>query len=158
MLVNPAVDIVMKLAQSRFANEEQQQAIELIESGSAAIPGCLSTAQALDLVDATGYSTLMQAIIHSNWAIVKTLVNAGANVNHHNPNGVSCAMYAHWVNNPRIKALLPALDNEETQKLEAIRRGTPPKLLFLGELNLSVYVCILIFRFRSSACCQECHC
>lgn len=41
-------------------------------------------------------------------------------------------MYAHWVNNPRIKALLPQLDHTETLKLEAIRRGTPPKLLFLG--------------------------
>lgn len=81
MLVNPAVEVIMKLAQSRFTKEEQQSAIELIESGYAQIPGCLSTAQALDLVDETGHSTLMQAIIHSNWAIVKTLVDAGANVN-----------------------------------------------------------------------------
>lgn len=132
MLVNPAVDIVMKVAQSKFAKDEQQQAIELMESGFATVPGCLSAAQALDLVDATGYSTLMQAIIHSNWAMVKTLVSAGANVNHCNPNGVSCAMFANWINNPRIKALLPPLTATEAQRLESIRRGTPPKLLFLG--------------------------
>lgn len=44
----------------------------------------------------------------------------------------NCIRYANWINNPRIKALLPALSDQETQTLEGIRRKTAPKLLFLG--------------------------
>jgi ankyrin repeat protein len=131
LLVNPALDILVEFAKGIFPKEQQQKACDVIEK-YAGVVGCLAPQKALHMVGGDGASPLMHAVIHSNWAAVKLLTDLGVERNHRNNKGLSCAIYAHWINNPRIKALF-SLSDSETERLAVIRRlPGAPKVLFLG--------------------------
>jgi hypothetical protein len=59
LLINPALEVLMKFAKGGFSKEEQTKALGIIEKGCGII-GCLSPAQALNLWGVDGSTPLMQ--------------------------------------------------------------------------------------------------
>jgi len=131
LLVNPALDILVEFCQGLFPKDQQAKACDVIAK-YAGVVGCLSPQKALHMVGGDGATPLMHAVIYSNWAAVKVFTDLGVERNHRNSKGISCAMYAHWINNPRIKALF-ALNDAESERLALIRKlPGAQKVLFLG--------------------------
>jgi uncharacterized protein len=131
LLVNPALDILVEFSKGIFPKDQQPRACDVIAK-YAGVLGCLTPQKALHMVGGDGANPLMHAVIYSNWAAVKLLTDLGVERNHKNSKGISCAMYAHWINNPRIKALF-TLSDVEGERLALIRKlPGAPKVLFLG--------------------------
>lgn len=132
ILVNPALDVLMSFARGAFPKDEQASACAIVAKHSG-IVGYLTPAKALDLTAADGSTPFMQAILYSNWPVAKVFADLGVNRNSTNLKNISCALYAHWINNPRIKALVPELTSVETNRLQSIRQSKGgAKVLFLG--------------------------
>ncbi len=135
-LVNPALDVLTQLAVGNFKDEEKA-ACEALRS--AGVLGVLRVAAALDIAAADG-SVFGQALLHSNAHVCAALHALGVDVTR--PiRGVSAAVWAAWLNNPRIKALLPPLNEAETALLARLRKeatGENAQVLFLGARPLNV--------------------
>jgi len=105
ILVNPALNSLVNLARGGFAQTEKS-ACDLLLNRCGAL-GCLSTKNAIDVIDHDGSTPLMEAIIHSNYRVIKVLLNLGADPTIKNSHGLNSYVWAQWINNPRIIKLLP---------------------------------------------------
>lgn len=115
VLVNPAIDVLMKLAKG-FDRKEEQSACDILIKHSNVI-GCLTSKQAVDLQGSDGSTPLMQAVIHSSFKVVATLMELGADPSIKNNYGMSSYDWAHWIKNPRIKKLLKVDDTDVNHEI-----------------------------------------
>ena len=134
VLVNPALDVLMRLAKGCFPKNEEGQACEVLARYSG-VTGCFSPAEALDIAGPDGSTPLMQSVIYSNFHVAKALVDLGVNTRTLNSRGISCDFFAHWINNPRIKGLFGPLSSENAEALARLKArsvGEHSQCLFLG--------------------------
>lgn len=121
-LVNPALDILMKLARNGFSPEDEREACRILREHTGVI-GCLTPTQAIEIQDTTGTSVLTQATIHSNYNVVKVLRELDACPFLMNAQEMTAEIWAKWINNPRIKRLI----GDDMGKFKI------PRVLFLGQ-------------------------
>jgi hypothetical protein len=133
LLVNPALHSLMLLARGFFTKEEELRACEVLQSQSS-VPGCLSSSDVLNIVGPDGSSVLMKAILHSNFPVTQTLMNLRVDYSIRNNRGITCALLAHWIGNPRIKRLFqPSSEDQITlNRLKELSTGINAQILFLG--------------------------
>ena len=112
VLVDPALDILMTLAKGQFY-DNTKRALEVLKNYSGAI-GCMEKSQSVNIFGNDGSSVLMQAVIHSSYEVIKTLLELGADPFIENMFGVSTLVFVNWINNMRIKQLF---DNIEALKV-----------------------------------------
>ncbi len=139
VLVDGALDIFMKLGKGRFSKAEQKQACEVLVR-SAAIPGCLTYREALDIRGDDGSTMFMQSVIYSVFDVASTLNGLGVDIGVTNNAGISCSVYAHWFNNPRIKPFVPPLSDRCEEQLRKIRKASnvsaaDGQVLFMSKLT-----------------------
>jgi len=118
VLVDPALDIIMKLSKGGFDREENVIACQLLRDHTG-VEGCCTPASAIDILGDDGTTPLTQAVIHSNFDVVQTMVDLGANI-------CQAQFWASVVNNPRIIKIVGKSDTD----LSLIRRYS--NILFLG--------------------------
>lgn len=137
LLVNPALESLMRLARGQFQENDVKHASTIIMKYAGTV-GCLSQKDAIDVVDHDGSTPLLVAIIHSNYNVVKLFLNLGADPTIGNMFGVNSYVWANHIRNPRIKKLLPPMSNsgvENDYKECMARLHAHPKeahILFLG--------------------------
>ena len=100
-LEDPGVESLMRLAKGCFTKEEQNIAFKLLAEHTGVI-GCLTTKETIDVVTYDGCTPLLQAVIHSNYFVVKTLLELGADPRIKNIHGLDCNVWAIFGKNPRI--------------------------------------------------------
>lgn len=105
LFVDPLLNILMKLARGQFGEKEEKNACTLLIN-KVGILGCLSKANSIDVIEINGKSPLMEAIIYSNFNVVKTLLYLGANPYRINSMGLNSFVWSEWIGNFRIKQLL----------------------------------------------------
>jgi ankyrin repeat protein len=118
VLIDPALDILMKLAKGGFANTKE--AVKILKKHSG-VDGLTRSHTAVDIVGDDGTTPFQQAVIHSNFDVVQCMCEIGANK--HNTE-----FWAAFVGNPRIRKLIG-------YKLDIVVQKNA--LLFLGK---SVYM------------------
>jgi hypothetical protein len=99
-----------------------------------------ATGQALGICNAQGISVFKNAVIHSNYPVCAALVALGADKSIADTAGISVGIYAHWIMNLRIKALVP-LSESDKQVISRIRQqatGDDAAPLFLGSRPASL--------------------
>lgn len=140
VLINPALDVLLRFARGEFLPSEEKAACELLRNQCGAL-GCLSTGDALDITGPSGTTALMEAVISSRSEIVRTLLDLGASSKKVDSHGLSVYVWVKWINNPRIKALFagPGPDSVETvldalNNLSKAAKSSPgaAMILFLG--------------------------
>jgi ankyrin repeat protein len=96
VLVDPALDVLMRLAKGGFS--DTKSACEVLTKYSG-VEGFALKRKTLDIIGDDGSSPLQQAVIHSNFDVVKTMVEMGANKH-------GCEFWATFTRNPRIRKLI----------------------------------------------------
>ena len=112
VLVNPGLDIMMKLSKGFFTKDEEKEAIEVI-SKYCGVVGCLDPADSLDVIADDGSTPLLQAVIHGLYPLVKLFLDMGCNPTIKNSHGVDSNVWGKWVKNPRINGLFSQLNNSD---------------------------------------------
>lgn len=121
VLVDPALDSLINLARGQFSKGEEAQACELLRHNTGVI-GCLAPKDAVDLISSSGTTPFIEAIIHSNYDVAKTLATLGADPSIRNMHGVTGYSWAKWINNPRIKKLLVPNSELEQEAEKSVAR------------------------------------
>lgn len=104
VLVNPGLDILMKLSKGFFGKDEEKEAIDVIQKYCGAL-GCLDPADSLDVVSEDGSTPLLQAVIHGIYPLTKLFLDMGCNANIKNSHEINSNVWGQWVKNPRINKL-----------------------------------------------------
>jgi ankyrin repeat protein len=141
-LVDPVLDILVKLARGGFSKADEAAACALLAQNTGVV-GCLATRDVVDVVDHDGSTPLIQAVVHGKHALVRVLVPLGADPHRVNHAGMSSVAWAVWNRNRRIQTLLTSADvgNDEKEAVpvgverlrEAVRNHpTCSTLLFMG--------------------------
>jgi hypothetical protein len=107
-LVARTLDPLMRFARGSVPKAEEKDVCDVIAK-HAGVLGCVHPSQVLDVSAADGTTPLIQAVMHSNFAAVKVLLDAGVLPQVRSNRGLSAALYAHWISNPRIKVDCSAL-------------------------------------------------
>lgn len=117
LLVDPALDIVSKLARGQFSAEDQAAACELLAQGHTGIRG---TSLLASLGDPAGNSVLMTAVAHSVRPVAQALLAAGVDGDRPNSDGLLCTTLAHATRNRRMQALLAdcAVDPAQVARIQ----------------------------------------
>jgi len=140
VLVNPALDVLMRFAKGGFTKQEEKVGIEILDN-YAGVLGCLEPKDAIEVIGNDGSTPLMQAVINSNFDLVATLLKMGADPNIRNSLGLSSFLWANWISNPRVKKVLsqyedtdPEGTQEGIERLKQARKSNPKDafILFLG--------------------------
>lgn len=139
VLVNPALDILMKLAKGGFDKLEEEQACEIIRR-SAGAEGCLSSTDAIDIRDYDGSTPLLQAVIHSSRNVVMALLDVKADPRKKNAFGVDSHIWSIIARNPRISKSLVESDKhyipdmKMMERLDMARKNpSHAEIFFLGQ-------------------------
>ena len=115
VLVNPALDILMKLAKGGFSNTKT--GVEVLQKHSG-VEGLTKKYNSVDIVGDDGTTPLQQAVIYSNFDMVQCLCTMGANK--HN-----AAFWAAFTGNPRIRKLIGVDLDVVVQKNQLLFLGKP---------------------------------
>jgi len=102
-LINPIHDILTKLAKGE-SKEVVNCCFVLLKYAKTC--GVVSSSEIVDTKGPDGKTPLMEAIIHSNYDLVKVLLQLGADLNHQNNVGLNSHFWSQWIGNQRIKQLL----------------------------------------------------
>jgi hypothetical protein len=138
VLVNPMLDILMRLAKGGFPGDEEKLAIEVL-SEFKGVPGCLTRKEVVDVRDYDGSTPLLQAVIHGNRDLVSVLTELNADPCLTNTFGMDSVMWAKWTRNQRVLNVVRPdgynLDCEQLARLEIAKRDAEnAPLLFLGRV------------------------
>lgn len=127
-LVNPALEPLMKLARC-----SSLPLLSVLRENAGLLPGVLSAADAVDVQDADGCTPLLQAVLYGQVAVVKTLLELGANKYLKNRFGLDASDFACWIQNPRIASLFETRSRALERLTQAAAKDVPSRLiLFLG--------------------------
>lgn len=119
LLVNPAIDILMKLVKGEFVDTNKEKLACGVLRKYIGMCGLLSTKKCVNIIDFDGSTLLMQAILYAKVNMVKLLLELGANPFICNNFGINAVVYAKWNKNVAINKLLQeTLD--KTQKKENV--------------------------------------
>ena len=131
--IDPLLDPLMKLCQGGFTKEEEQKACQILRHRTGVL-GAISPKKSVSLVGDLGFTPLAAAVISSKFDIVETLVELEADPTVKNLHGVDVWLWSEWINNPRIKKVLPECpEPSRIQKQVQVLNGQRnPFVLFLG--------------------------
>jgi ankyrin repeat protein/uncharacterized protein YegL len=104
VLINPGLDILMKLSKGFFSKSEEKESIEIIRKWCGVI-GCLEPKDSLDVLASDGSTPLIQAVIHSLYGLVKLFLELGSDPYIKDSKGMTASSWCEWIKNPRIKTL-----------------------------------------------------
>lgn len=127
VLTNPALDIMMLLATGQFNTNEEKIACNILLNHTGAL-GCLSKSKSVDIIAPDGKTPLMQAIIHSNFEVVKVLLQLGSDPYHKNLNGINSFVWAQWTGNNRIIKLLPTSPPDTIEYINRLKQASTADL------------------------------
>jgi len=102
LLSDPATNILFKLARGEF--EDEKIALEILMTYSGVI-GCLSKSQCVNVRGHLDKTPLMEAVIYSNFNVIKVLLEINADPNLENIHKINSLAFMEWINNPKIKKL-----------------------------------------------------
>ena len=122
MLTNPALEALMRLARGEFNSKEEKEACQLLLSNAGCL-GCLSKEKAIELLGPDGTTPLMEAIIHSNQEVVRTLLELGADPKKKNNHGINSFVWSSWIRNPKIKLILPTAPSKIEKYLTRLKKA-----------------------------------
>lgn len=124
-LMDPALDIVSRLARGQFPTEDQAAACDLLARGHTGVRG---TPLLATLGDSLGNSVLMMAVAHSVRPVAQALLAAGVSGDRPNNDGLLCTTLAQVTRNRRMQALL---DGCLTDAAQIVRVQREPVVCFL---------------------------
>lgn len=151
ILINPAFDIVMRLARGDFPAESISDACALVRAQDIKMlqTGCPNSMRVANLVNSTGYNPFMESVIYGNVPVALALSHIGALPSTANSHGVNSYTWSKWINNGRIKACvadahnhdpgfqmdtcalqldrLQKMSRQSGQEMNILYLGTPPK-------------------------------
>jgi ankyrin repeat protein len=105
VLINPGLDILMKLSKGFFNKDEEKEAIDVIQKYCGVV-GCLDPSDSLDVISEDGSTPLLQSVIHGIYPLAKLFLDMGCNANIKNTHGIDSIVWGRWVKNPRINNLV----------------------------------------------------
>jgi len=111
----------MQLSKGQFTAEDEKAALALI-TNNCIIPGVFDVSDIVEVVGTDESTPLLTAVMHSNFNVVKVLVENGAECTKTNSSGADSILWAHWINNPRIKALFADKGVPHQEKLEKLKQ------------------------------------
>lgn len=134
VLINPALDSLMSLARGSFTKDEEVRSCVLLMSHTGVI-GCLTSAEAVNIVGHDGSTPLMHAIQHGQYEVARTLIYLNADPEITNQFGLNCYFWSEMSRNPRIKKLFkdptPSITAEQVARVRRAEKECRG-LLFLG--------------------------
>jgi ankyrin repeat protein/uncharacterized protein YegL len=122
-LIDPIYSLLIKLARGEFPQQEEIEACKVLRLYCGAV-GCLSTSNAVDVTDSDLRTPLMESIIYSNTNVTKTLLELGANPELCDIQGLNSFVWSEWINNNRIKQLLPSIPQSTANALTNLRNAS----------------------------------
>ena len=111
-LADPAFSILMCLARGEADNETD--ACNILRKYTGA-PACLSIAAAINVSGPDGTTPLIEAVINSNYLVIRTLLELGADLEHRDLSGMTAQSWAVWIGNNRCRELLVTDSYEPSQ-------------------------------------------
>lgn len=136
VLVAPVLEPLLKLACGSFDKDQERKACAVLEKNTR-VSGFLTATAAIDPVGIDGSTPLMQAVMHSNFNIVQTLLKLGADPNKANYSGVNSFFWARWLRNPRVLKLVeqvPEQDRDNTlAQIERVKNADAPALFLIDK-------------------------
>jgi ankyrin repeat protein/uncharacterized protein YegL len=121
-LIDPAQEILMKLAQGGFDRDETTHAIDRILYRYVGEPGCLSQGSAISIADSNDMTPLKMAVIHSNIKLTEALLGFKPILNDVHP-----TVYE-WAYLTKNKKIMKLLTDYIPQKHEGIKRAVFPMM------------------------------
>lgn len=136
ILINPVLNILLKLARGEFTKEEMASATHLLTYNSEVVP-IFNKKELVNIGESDGTTLLMTAIINSNFDVAKLFLEAGADPTIKNVFGMSAISWSLWINNQRIKKLLGLDNNNNTvQEIDNLKKAATntqnASILYLG--------------------------
>lgn len=126
-LVDCVASLLVKLARRGFLETEEANANNILRKYSGSL-GCLRTSDSVDVLSSEGNTPLIEAVIHSNIPLIKTLIHLGANPYYQDSKGLNAVVWAQWINNKEIKQLFPLnIENNAIMTQPLLRLQTVSK-------------------------------
>lgn len=119
LLSDPATEILFKLARGEFNNEKY--AAEIINTHMGLF-GCLDKKECIDLMGCLGKIPLMEAVIHSNYNIVKLFLEMGSDPLLKNIHGINSIIWSEITGNIKIKKLFEHYNENVSFYVENLKK------------------------------------
>lgn len=102
LLVNPGLDILMKLSCNGFSKEDTKEALSILRGHK----GVFGSSQFVDIRDHNGVTPLLAATLHNNRELAEVLIELGASPNLKDRIGMYPLTWSKHNKNPRLTKLL----------------------------------------------------